>query len=265
MNAKLINYVECGTGPALLLIHGWGMDHTVWNRCIPVLSKRFRVIAVDLRGHGRSSVGGAATLEEHGNDLRDLLRYLGIMRVGIVGWSLGAQVAISMALQSAPFVCGMVLIGATPQFVQSPSFPHGLPLVELAGMKKKVSISPARSMDGFRGLLFSDYEQKHSDYLAARKVLEGVAVPPAEVLLTGLAQLQEVSLLGVVSAVQCPVLLIHGSHDRVCPIGAGRVLADALAHATLLELHQAGHAPFVTMPDRVTEAIGGFFERIEEW
>lgn len=265
MNNNLITYTECGTGPALLFVHGWGMDHTVWNRCVPALSLRYRVITVDLRGHGRSCVDGGATLDEHSDDLRRLLLHLGIMRVGIVGWSLGSQVAIATALQSTPVVCGMVLIGATPQFVQSPSFPHGLPLVELAGMKKKVSISPVRSMDGFRGLLFSEYEQKHSEYSAARKVLEGVAVPPAEVLLAGLAQLQEVSLLGAVSAVQCPVLLIHGSHDRVCPIGAGRALADALAHATLLELDQAGHAPFVTMPDLVTEAIGDFFERIGEW
>ena len=265
MGDQLIWYSESGSGPLLILVHGWGMDHTVWDRCIPLLSTRYRLLAVDLRGHGASGQLGAGTLADHTNDLQSLLQYLGAERAVIVGWSLGAQVALSLAIEHPSQVSGLALIGATPQFVQSAAFPHGLSLAALVGMQKKVSVSPSRSMAGFHGLLFSEHERSLNDYPLVCDLMRQVAVPSAPVLLAGLTQLHEVSLLGVLSAVQCPVTLIHGSEDQVCPVEAGWALADCLTGSVRVELPDAGHAPLLTMPKRVVEGIQQLCERIGEW
>ena len=93
-------YVKAGQGPALLLLHGLGCDHTTWEPVIDALARRYTVIAPDLLGHGVSdkpradySVGGYA------NGMRDLLTVLGIDKVTVVGHSFGGGVAMQFAYQ----------------------------------------------------------------------------------------------------------------------------------------------------------------------
>jgi pimeloyl-ACP methyl ester carboxylesterase len=93
-------FVKDGTGPALLLLHGLGCDHTTWLPVIASLSRRYTVIAPDLLGHGHSdkpradySVGGYA------NGMRDLLTVLGVDKATVVGHSFGGGVAMQFAYQ----------------------------------------------------------------------------------------------------------------------------------------------------------------------
>jgi pimeloyl-ACP methyl ester carboxylesterase len=93
-------FVKVGEGPALLLLHGLGCDHTTWEPVIDTLARRYTVIAPDLLGHGLSdkpradySVGGYA------NGMRDLLTVLGIDRVTVLGHSFGGGVAMQFAYQ----------------------------------------------------------------------------------------------------------------------------------------------------------------------
>src|SRR5580765_6306874 len=93
-------FVKTGSGPALLLLHGLGCDHTTWLPVLDSLSRRYTVIAPDLLGHGQSdkpradySVGGYA------NGMRDLLTVLGIDKVTVIGHSFGGGVAMQFAYQ----------------------------------------------------------------------------------------------------------------------------------------------------------------------
>ena len=104
-------FVKTGSGPALLLLHGLGCDHTTWAPVIQALSRRYTVIAPDLLGHGKSakpradySVGGYA------NGMRDLLTVLGIDKVTVVGHSLGGGVAMQFAYQFPERTERMILV-----------------------------------------------------------------------------------------------------------------------------------------------------------
>ncbi|MDP3967911.1 MAG: alpha/beta fold hydrolase [Nocardioides sp.] len=104
-------FVKTGEGPALLLLHGLGCDHTTWEPVISALSRHFTVIAPDLLGHGQSdkpradySVGGYA------NGMRDLLTVLGIDKVTVVGHSFGGGVAMQFAYQFPERTERMVLV-----------------------------------------------------------------------------------------------------------------------------------------------------------
>ena len=104
-------FVKMGSGPALLLLHGLGCDHTTWLPVIEQLAKKYTVIAPDLLGHGASdkpradySVGGYA------NGMRDLLTVLNIDKVTVVGHSLGGGVAMQFGYQFPERTERMVLV-----------------------------------------------------------------------------------------------------------------------------------------------------------
>ena len=93
-------YVCTGSGPAVLLLHGLGCDHTTWEPVIESLSRRYTVIAPDLLGHGQSDKPRADyTLGGFANGMRDLLTVLGIEKVTVIGHSFGGGVAMQFAYQ----------------------------------------------------------------------------------------------------------------------------------------------------------------------
>ena len=93
-------FVKAGKGPAVLLLHGLGCDHTTWDAVIEPLARRYTVIAPDLLGHGQSDKPRADyTLGGYANGMRDLLTVLGIDKVTVVGHSFGGGVAMQFAYQ----------------------------------------------------------------------------------------------------------------------------------------------------------------------
>ncbi len=92
-------YTDRGTGPPVLLVHGFPLDHTMWSSQIDALAERWRVIAPDLRGFGQSPLGNAdppagISMERYADDLAELLDVLGIRQpIVLAGFSMGGYVA----------------------------------------------------------------------------------------------------------------------------------------------------------------------------
>jgi len=107
-----INYTVTGTGPAVVLIHGWALDLREWTDQIPVLSSRFTVIALDRRGFGKSA--GFADETADPGDIRALLDTLHLRSATLVGHSVGAQVALRFAAAAPERVDALVLYGGPP-------------------------------------------------------------------------------------------------------------------------------------------------------
>jgi pimeloyl-ACP methyl ester carboxylesterase len=83
-----------GDKPALLFVHGMTFDHTVWRSQVGAFSADFRVVSVDLRGHGRSTAANPdISFEDHAADLATLIDILGLKDVALVGWSMGGAIA----------------------------------------------------------------------------------------------------------------------------------------------------------------------------
>ncbi|GAA5227653.1 alpha/beta fold hydrolase [Paeniglutamicibacter antarcticus] len=92
-----LNFIDTGSGPALVLLHGWGFSHRFFDGVVPALSRNLRVVALDLRGHGDS---GAPRYQPRvarmGADLHELLGHLDLEEAAVLGWSLGSAVIWSM-------------------------------------------------------------------------------------------------------------------------------------------------------------------------
>lgn len=105
-----LHYVEAGSGPAVVLIHGLAGDHTAWREQIELLRSRHRVIAFDNRGAGRSTqVDEAVTTEDLARDTLALMDHLEVERAHVVGRSMGGAIAQHMALLAPERVASLAL------------------------------------------------------------------------------------------------------------------------------------------------------------
>ena len=108
-----LNYVETGEGFPLVLLHGNGEEHTYFKRQMGPFSQKYRVIALDTRGHGESPRGSAPfTLDQFAEDLREFLDQKGIKRCHLLGFSDGGNIALLFALKYPQYVEKLVLNGA---------------------------------------------------------------------------------------------------------------------------------------------------------
>jgi pimeloyl-ACP methyl ester carboxylesterase len=103
-----------GSGEPLLLLHGGLMTSDAWQPIMPLLTEKHQVIAVDLQGHGRSTLGNRPiTYEGMGADMAAIVKKLGVAKVDVIGYSMGAGVALNLALQHPELVRKLVLVSCS--------------------------------------------------------------------------------------------------------------------------------------------------------
>jgi pimeloyl-[acyl-carrier protein] methyl ester esterase len=254
-----IYYEDSGDGQPLVLIHGWAGSGLLW-RFQKELSEDFRLIIPDLRGHGRSiPLHEPFTLEALVADLCNLLEGLDLQQAIIAGWSLGSQVALAAYAHLRERVAGLVLVGGTARFTATEGYPHGHPVSEIRGMGLRLKRHYEGTMGEFfrsmfaRGELSPDQEDR-----IAVEVLARGRLPEPAIAQGGLAILSATDLRMLLPEITCPVMVIHGDKDSVCPLGAGRYLAENLPKARLFELAGVGHAPPLSRPDQFNASLRTF-------
>lgn len=112
-----LDYVDVGSGSkTLLLLHGLGSTKNDWDNQIPEFSKYFRVLALDLRAHGNSSISKAYGVSYMAKDVKELLDLLKITEVTPVGFSMGGAVAFEFASSHPNLVDKLVIVNSSPDF-----------------------------------------------------------------------------------------------------------------------------------------------------
>jgi pimeloyl-[acyl-carrier protein] methyl ester esterase len=239
--------------PHLVFLHGWGLHGGVWAETAARMSDR-DVLTPDLPGYGGQPGVTPYTAEA----LADALAASMPPACVVVGWSMGGMVALAWAMRHPGQVRALVLVGASPTFVNRPDWQLGI---------------TAEVLDGFAAGLADDYRATLLRFLslqarggdAARAVIGRLretvfarGEPDAAVLAAGLELLRGVDLRGEVGRARAPALVVHGGHDTLCPPGAGRWLAERLPDARLALHQRASHAPFLSHPDWFDDVLAGF-------
>jgi pimeloyl-[acyl-carrier protein] methyl ester esterase len=263
MDKVMIHYEEAGTGHPLVFVHGWAMSGRVW-RFQEELAEMCRCITVDLRGHGRSSAPhGCCSLAEFSDDLTLLFDTLGLSRATIVGWSMGAEVALDAFPALSKRLAALILVGGTPRFTASDDYPHGLPANETLGLALRLRRNYQKAMGEFFRRMFAPGELTwEQENRIAREIVMGGLLPTPETAQMALAALAEADLRAVLPTVGQPLLLIHGVADTICPVGASRFMAERLSQARLAVLDGAGHAPFMSRPAEFNALIRNFLRDV---
>jgi 2-succinyl-6-hydroxy-2,4-cyclohexadiene-1-carboxylate synthase len=254
---------ERGEGPAVLLLHGFTGSVETWH---PFLARwrGFRIVAVDLLGHGRSDAPADPARYAFPRcvaDLLNLLDALGIHRLAVVGYSLGGRLALHLALALGERLWALVLESATPGIVDARQ--------RAARVRRDDSLAESLLREGLEAFvgrwesqpLFASQgrlpaavrERLRRQRLSHRP--EGLATA-----LRGMSVGRQEPLWRRLSEVEAPTLVVVGALDeRYCEIG--RRMAAALPRGELEVVPGAGHAVHLERPRRFAAAVQSFLER----
>jgi pimeloyl-[acyl-carrier protein] methyl ester esterase len=251
-----------GRGRDLVLLHGWGANLRVWDELTRVLARRFRVIAVDLPGHGRSSWDPQATTPAaQAWRVCETLAPL-TTRYSLLGWSLGGQFALDLAAAMPGGIERLVLVATTPRFLAAPGWRHGLKAAVLDGLAARLGADPDRALEEFLQLQVLGERPRTAarvlGKLVAALAVHGTARP--EALAYDLQRLRDGDLRAQLAAVRAPALVIAGGRDRITRAGAARALAAALPHGRCRTLAHAAHVPFLSHPQQFATLVGAFLQ-----
>ena len=266
LHGDRIAYRDAGSGETVLLIHGMAGSSDTWRAVIPQLAKKYRVVAPDLLGHGKSDKPrGDYSLGAFAVWLRDLLDELGVTRATIVGQSLGGGVAMQFVYQHPDYCQRLVLIssgglgpdvGWTLRLLSAPGAELIMPIIApppvlKAGNKLRSWFSSA-GIQSPRGAemwsaysSFADSQTRQAFLRTLRSVVDyrGQAV-------SALNRLHMASEL--------PIMAIWGDKDQIIPVAHAYAAHDARPESRLEVLEGVGHFPQVERPTEVVDLIDDF-------
>ena len=251
-----------GSGAAgdLVLLHGWSLNLRVWDGLVRLLAPSFRIIAIDLPGHGRSDWDPrASTPAAQAWRVHETLAPL-TERYALLGWSLGGQLALDLAAALPAGIERLALIATTPKFLKSANWRCGTPRPLLARLVHRLHSEGERAVSDFLALLASGSAPHTAarvrSKLRAALRTHGTACP--EALTAGLARLRHPDLRRALPMVRVPALVVAGQRDRIIRPTAVRALAHALPDARYLEVAGAAHAPFLSHPVQFARELSRF-------
>lgn len=240
----------------VVLVHGWGSGASVWNGLAAELKPRRLVDMPDLPGYGAAPMCIPYTLEAIVGDLaRSAPR-----RCDVVGWSLGALVALAWAQRAPQQVMRLGLIAATPCFVRRVDWTHAAAPAVLARFSEGLAADSARTLRRFISLEAQGDARAQQVVRQLREALAARDGPAPEALAAGLRLLLETDMRGALGSVPQPALVIHGDRDGITPLAAGEHLSRCLPNARLRVVPGASHAPFLSQPRTVVAALLEFLD-----
>lgn len=256
-----------GSGRTVALLHGWGLNLRVWDGLAAALAARFRVVAIDLPGHGRSGwLPDRSSLASQAEQVHETVSAID-PRYSLIGWSLGGQIALRIASADllAPAIDRLALIATTPRFSAGPDWPHGAPPERLASQALALRTDHQRTVSDFLELQVrgSAGGEAALAQLRASLFAHGDARPDARyprlaALARDLELLRDTDLRPLLGRITQPALVIAGQYDRVTHPAASRALAEALPEARYVEIRRAAHAPFLSHLPQVSALLTEF-------
>ncbi len=255
-----------GQGTALVALHGWGMNSSVWDRIRPALEEKFRVSWIDLPGHGENYDCKATSLD----DIVEQILVLIPENSQIMGWSLGGLIAQVIAQRVPDKINSLLLINSTPRFSQTSDWLHAMPQKVLDTFAINLKQDLEGTIKRFIALQFmgvSGGEAKRIQREISNKILSSIKTfknrgggySYKEALELGLTILKETDFRKVV--VNQPQYWLFAKKDRLVPAEVINDLKLIRPNAQITLLENAGHAPFMTHPTEFLDHVVPFLER----
>jgi pimeloyl-ACP methyl ester carboxylesterase len=236
-------------GPPVILLEGLGGDIPGWRRNIPHLAERYRVIAYDFRGNGRSDMPeGTVSISTFVEDTVGLLDHLDVERIHVYGMSFGGMVAIEMAL-SHPHRVRSLVLAAT----------H-------AGRRRSAPLGPEAAVPKdkpYLALYAPEFARDHPDHIA-EDILVGSQNP--QPLRAGRRQWEALDAWDRwdrLGEIRVPTLIVHGTEDRIVSVENASRMAERISGSRLALLDGAGHVYHSERADQADQIVLRFLGEVE--
>jgi pimeloyl-ACP methyl ester carboxylesterase len=231
--------------PTIVLLHALGCTaYLTWFGVLGELSQTHRVVALDLRWHGRGIRSPRFRISECADDVAGVLDALGIPRAAVGGHSLGGAVALTLALERPGRVAGLVLVATGARLRVAPE--------ALA-----LSASPEGLALAARAMADRSFGPGASEAVREARARE-IAATPRGLLHSDLAACDAFDVMARVGELRLPALVVCGTDDRLTPPKYAAFLAERIAGARLVLVPGAGHLVMLERPDEVAAALADF-------
>lgn len=254
-----IAYQESGSleHPTVVLIHGFPMDHRMWDHQVDALKHDFRVITFDLRGMGQSKTQDSHyTLEVLVDDFFSLLDHLKLEKVSVVGFSMGGYIALrAMERQAAKFK-GLVLVDTQSAADSDPAKlkrAEGIRAIKTTGLKDF----------GQKFLQGAVCEKTRKENPAlVEKMLQVITSNTPTGLMSGLiALMSRTDTTAFLSSIQVPTLIIVGDEDTITPEKTAQLMKDQISGSELSIVSDSGHFSPLEASQSVSDSLAIFLKK----
>ena len=241
----------CGSGPPLVMLHGWAMHGGIFAPVLARLEAVFTLHVVDLPGHGASVHSTVPfTLDAIACEVASRTP-----PALWLGWSLGGLVALHAAHAMPTSVRGLAMLCASPRFVRHDSWPQGMDASVFCGFASELARDHHATIDRFLRLQAQGSDHVRDDIRLLRKQVLAVASPDPGRLVEGLALLQESDLRNRLPTLSMPSLWLAGRRDRLVSPAAMRAAAALAPDSRFLAFDHSGHAPFLSHAPDLAAAL----------
>jgi 3-oxoadipate enol-lactonase len=249
-SSKLLYFIERGSGPPLLLVHGLMVTGEMFEPVIEHFASRHRVIVPDLRGHGRSrELPSPYTAAQLASDLSRLLDHLGIDSSAVFGYSQGGAIAQQLVLDY-PKRCNRLVLACTYAFnmatIREKIEGHFVPpLIYVLGMRR------------FARFVFSQglkpLGKERTDWLAGI-----MADQDRNLMVSAWKETMAFDSRRRLTEIKCPTLVVAASNDQAVPIHHAKMLHGGIIGSQLVIIDGADHTLIWTHSDKLVQATDEF-------
>jgi pimeloyl-ACP methyl ester carboxylesterase len=244
-----LQFLHCGSGAPLILLHGFPLDNEIWAPVIKLLENDFELILPNLRGFSGSISNTAEySLSDMADDVIHLLDYLGIKKAVIVGHSMGGYITLAIAKSYPDRLLGLGLISTQ---VLPDTYERKQSRYQAAAQVEELGLEP---------LIKSMAEKLTSNESLREVLLKLMRRQPKTGILCALKALAErPDQTSTLRLLQKPVVIIHGELDILIPVNRAQEMKDLKPDSVLVMLPNAGHMPMMENPAETAGAIRGFY------
>jgi pimeloyl-[acyl-carrier protein] methyl ester esterase len=245
-----------GQGQPLVMIHGWGMHSGVWQPLIKRLSAKYMLYLVDLPGMGGSRPIEPYHLHAMADEVAEVIPGVS----DVLGWSLGGLVAQRIALNQPDRIRRLILVSATPKFVNTPDWQTGVDPANFSAFAESVNHDYKATILQFLTLQCMQADDRRSTIKQLRASFELKPTPTQTTLQRALCVLLEADLRAEIPNIRKPTLLIHGDRDTLAPVQAAHWMMQHLPMGYLRVMAGSAHAPFLSHTEQFIETLNQFLE-----
>ena len=240
------------SGVKIIFLHGFPLDHTIWQPVLPFLQGSAHCILPDLRGHGESPVSeGVSTMLEMADDVAGLMDDLGMERAVLVGHSMGGYISFAFAKAFPERLQGLALVATHPLADDEHKRLNRLQTadtIEQTGVETLAASMPAS--------LTSDPKIRAQ----LQNIIRKISPAGAAAALRGMAEREE--SLSLLDKIQVPAVVIAGERDSIVPLSLAAEMASRLPKGKLVAIPNGGHMPMMEAPDQTAAALLELVERV---
>ena len=251
-------FEEAGAGPAVVLLHGFPLDSRIWKGQRDALASRYRVIAPDLRGFGKSQSRETFTIESLADDVHALLAEIGALPCVLGGLSMGGYVALEYVKKYPTDLRALMLIdtkaeGDTPEGKEA-----RVKMAQLA--REKGSAAVAEQM--MPKMLAPDADKYRPAVVKElRAIMEACPATTIENALMAMRERRDHS--ANLPSIAAPTLILVGEADAITPPKVSQAMKDAIPNSQMVLIKGAGHMTPMEQPEQVNQAMMAFLDRMK--